>query len=410
MATILYGEDDFKGIFDISKECKFPVCKNKKAIDKYLIGLYHKFSKLKDQKIVVRPIDIVKIESIEQISQLLVDQGGFSMDPGIHDYIKHNAMYLLNYSRTIRGRDVTISIVVTEMKDISNFERFDEYVLLMYWWLDIAYGIINKSGCSKKLHVVLILTDMRKQLPDNIIDVIGKKHVNTGYTWPCKSNNKIMIYRKEEWFRVFVHESFHALGLDNIQLLTRMNKKIKELFPLNIDILVGEAYCEFWARIIKSAMFAFLINNATEDKYLYTTYRLINVERVFTLFQGIKVLKYMNLSYTDLINTDKESKLKKLRFYREDTNVFAYYVLPMLLMCNYCEFLEWCVTNNINTIQLSSSNNSQDALIEYIREIYKNDQFLDVLTCMTTIYDLKLLENKNKQLMNTTRMSIVDIS
>ncbi len=412
MTISLYGEEDFKGIFDISQKCKFPVCNTNKEVNKFLLGIYRKLLKLKSQKMTISPIDIIKIETIEQISQLFVDQGGFAMSQDIQDYIKENALYLLNYAKTIRGRDITVSIIVTELRDISDFAKFDEYVLLMYWWLDIAYGLINNSNCSKKLTINLILTDLNKYLPDNIIDVISNKHVNTGYTWSCKDNNKIIIYRREEWFRVFIHESFHALGLDNINSLNRVNKKIKDLFPLNINILVGEAYCEFWARIIKSAIFSFVINQEklSETKYLSMTYDLINIERVFSLFQGIKVLRYMNLTYEDLIGTDDRSKIKRMRFYKEETNVFAYYVLTMILMSNYSNFLEWCITNNMNTIKLSSSTNSQDSLMNYFKEIYKSKQFLDILTCMTSIYNLKLLEKKNKRLMNTTRMTIVDIS
>ena len=412
MTTILYGEEDFKGIFDISQKCKFPVCNTNKEVNKFLLMIYRKLLKLKSQNMTITPIDIIKIETIEQITQLFADQGGFAMTQEIQDYIKENALYLLNYAKTIRGRQITVSIILTELSDVSDFAKFNQYILLIYWWLDIAYGLINNSNCSKKLHINLILTDLNKHLPDNIIDVISQKHVNTGYTWACKYDNKIIIYRKEEWFRVFIHESFHALGLDNINSLNMINKNIKDLFPLNINISVGEAYCEFWARIIKSAIFSFVINqdNLSETKYLGMIYKLINIERVFSLFQGIKVLRYMNLTYEDLIETDEQSKIKRMRFYKEDSNVFAYYVLTMILMSNYSSFLKWCIKNNMDTIKLTSSINAQDSLMNYFKGIYKSKQFLDILTCMTSIYDLKLLEKKNKQLMNTTRMTIVDIS
>ena len=333
------------------------------------------------------------------------------MVPEIQTYIRENALYLLNYKRNIAGRNVSLSIILTEIEDVSNMNKFDEYVRLMYWWLDIAYSMIN-TNCSRELHISLVMTNLRKKLPSNIIDVLGKINVNTGYTWPCKKDNKIIVYRKEEWFKVFIHETFHALGLDNIQMLSQVNRRVKSLFPVNTEILVGESYCEFWARVIKSCIFSFVLSQGekTQDKYLSLTYKLINIERVFTLFQGIKVLKFMNLSYDDLIGKDETSKMKRMRFYREETNVFAYYVITMLLMTNYCSFLGWCADNNLNTIQLSGSARTQDSLIKFLTEIHDNKQFLDILNCMTSIYDLHLLDKNRRRLMETTRMSIIDIS
>ena len=60
----------------------------------------------------------------------------------------------------------------------------------------------------------------------------------------------------------------------------------------------------------------------------------------------------MNLSYNDMIDTGRKASTKREKFYKEDSNVFAYYVLTMILMYQYNEFLKWCDQHNTNIFVL----------------------------------------------------------
>ena len=55
---------------------------------------------------------------------------------------------------------------------------------------------------------------------------------------------------------------------------------------------------------------------------------------MFSVFQTVKILDYVNLTYTDITT----NKFKSIKNYKEKTNVFAYYILKSLcffLMMNF---------------------------------------------------------------------------
>ena len=41
--------------------------------------------------------------------------------------------------------------------------------------------------------------------------------------------------------------------------------------------------------------------------------------------------------------------------YREDTNVFSYYILTAILLNDYYGFMRWCEKNNIGFIRFNST-------------------------------------------------------
>ena len=354
------------------------------------------------------------IDHVQQISQLYADGGLYSVSKEVDDYIKDNAIYEVDCKNVmIQGRKISFSIIITNEDDY-NLDVCHTYIKMMCYWLDFAYAAA-KNTCSKELHVVIMMADVEKKLPDNIIDVLGTPHVNSGYTWSCRVNNKIVVYRKEEWLKVFIHETFHALGLDNISFTQKTNRELKTLFPISSDISVGEAYCEFWARIMKCCIFAFFGTLKVKIKerrivYMRAVSALLNTERMFSIFQGIKVLRYMNLSYNDMIDTGRKASAKREKFYKEDSNVFAYYVLTMILMYQYNEFLKWCDQHNTNIFVLGRTQKTQQALFDYFKNMYNSRRFTDVVDCVEEYYETILNDDKNRALLQTTRMSVVDLN
>ena len=45
---------------------------------------------------------------------------------------------------------------------------------------------------------------------------------------------------------------------------------------------------------------------------------------MFTLYQGIKVLKFMGIKYESLYERDPVNKYLRENFYKEETNIFSY--------------------------------------------------------------------------------------
>ena len=81
----------------------------------------------------------------------------------------------------------------------------------------------------------------------------------------------------------------------------------------------------------------------------------IDNEVVFSLFQMNKILDHMGLDYEDLYKKEEENRLKRNYLYREDTNVFAYYIVKTVLLYHYDIFLEWCSDKNYNLIDFKKT-------------------------------------------------------
>ena len=70
-------------------------------------------------------------------------------------------------------------------------------------------------------------------LPERNTEILDTNHVNTAFAYQCSPEGEIVIYREEEWMKVFIHETFHSFGLDlNQQSVQILKSKIKNLFDV----------------------------------------------------------------------------------------------------------------------------------------------------------------------------------
>ena len=129
-------------------------------------------------------------------------------------------------------------------------------------------------------------TSLLKMLPSTNIEILNETHVNTAFTRTCPKDSEIVVFRKEEWFKVFIHETFHNFGLDFSDMeLTTCNTKILSIFPVNSDVNLYEAYTEFWARLM-NVLFCSYINMKNKndvDEFLTNAEFFMNFERIFSL-------------------------------------------------------------------------------------------------------------------------------
>jgi hypothetical protein len=197
----------------------------------------------------------------------------------------------------------------------------------------------------------------------------------------CNEKGEIIIYRKEEWFKVLIHECFHSFDFDfSTSNIEKIKYKIKKRFNVKSDLLIYESYCEVWARIINCLITAFacLNNKKNIKKYMELSNIFLQFERIYSLQQCNNILNYMNLSYRDLL-IDKNNN------YNENSNVFCYYILGAILMSDYYRFIDWCYKNNKYFIKFS---NNPEILVSYgnlIIDIGIKGEFFDELECVKMI-------------------------
>lgn len=194
-------------------------------------------------------------------------------------------------------------------------------------------------------------------MPANSGEVLSYSNANSAVTRPCFENNEICIFREEELFKVFIHETFHTFNLDfSLQMKDVHVKEMKKMFNIKSEFNIYETYAETWAEIMNVL---FLSEGSGVNK-------MLQAEVAFSLHQMNKVLSYMGLDYADLLNNTGNAYHK----YKEETNVFCYYVLKALTLFYWSDFVEFCGGSIKFTMNVGD-------FIGFIREKYKQSQFID---------------------------------
>ena len=297
----------------------------------------------------------------------------------IKKYIENELSTMINYKIEIGSRTFSIYFYIYNDEEILN--NIDNYVKNVFIWLYIGNEYINKN-CSNYTNIYIYLTPFLKKLPNKSNKILDHNNVNTAFTMSgCNEKGEIIIYRKEEWFKVLIHECFHSFDFDfSLSNIEKIKYKIKKQFNVKSDLLIYESYCEVWARIINCLITAFscLNNKKNIKKYMELSNIFLQFERIYSLQQCNNILNYMNLSYRDLL-IDKNNN------YNENSNVFCYYILGAILMSDYYRFIDWCYKNNKYFIKFS---NNPEILVSYgnlIIDIGIKGEFFDELECVKMI-------------------------
>jgi hypothetical protein len=339
-----------------------------------------------------------------------------SLPPFTLTHIKENTKSQISYSTIIFGVKKVSVFFLTEDKDPqSNIEMYNRYFQRMIIWLKIAFKYSN-SDCGNDLDIYLYMAPFKKELPKSEADIIGQVHANTGFTYTCpKGKSEIVLYRSEEWFKVFVHESFHLLALDfsGLNVISKCKNYLQEIFPIKSDFLIFESYTETWAIILNTCLIAYLIlPERTLENFLDTFDTMIRFEVMFKTFQMKKILDFMGLEYKDLYSKTRKSKIARDNLYREKTNVFAYSIIGTILLINYQEFMEWCNTNNLSLLSFKKTHPNVFSFCDFIKKKYKSKFTLNSISQVSNerCYG-KLMKNaeKYKWIQNTLRMSMFEL-
>jgi hypothetical protein len=226
----------------------------------------------------------------------------------------------------------------------------------------------------------IILTDYNKSQPSIPVE---PDTINSGMTeFPSiphpDDHKQILIFRKEEWFKVFIHECFHLFCLDFAGNETEYKHLFQPLFNIKSDFLFFEALCEFWARTINIA----IISYATKKYILYEEFKALmeinlQVEKIYSLLQMKYILGNMGFTYGSLM--DKSRTIP----YSENTNLFCYYVLTPVLLFHYEQTMSWFIEHNQTLLQFKRDKHHISLFFQYIKSIYNNPKLLSMIDALS---------------------------
>lgn len=333
------------------------------------------------------------------------DDFDYIIEP-IRAHIINMSKYYINYKLTMLSKNLDITFIFDEATSLSDLKNNIYKILL---WLYVVINISKDKSCSSsKLKIFVYFTVLMKKLPEHKREQIGKVNVNTGYTQACSKESNIVIYRKEEWFKVFVHETLHNLGLDfsHVYDSKRCNEIILGIFPVKSKVNLYEAYTDTCAKMIH-AMFCGYVLTDNEKEYMEASDFLITCERTHIFFQVIKILDFMGLTYDNLHVKDPENSKLRDTLYYEHTNVLSYYIINSILFNNYQDFIVWCKKHNDKYIQFDNSYIlNQIKFCKYIEENYNTSKMKKKIKTMTTYYRSK---RSGDYFMSNMRKSICEL-
>lgn len=278
----------------------------------------------------------------------------------------------------------------------SKQENLNTYLSHLKTWFGFLDDIAS-DACAKTLNIHIYLSNEKKALPSLPGDIIGVEHVNSAFSNVCERNGEIVIYRKEEWFKVLIHETLHNYGIDfSLMDQSKMATHLFNVFPIGANIddaLFSETYTETWAELINTAIIAL---DLTEDDNINTFslyfHFLTQIELFHSMAQTKKILYHFDLSYDSLFER------KSTERYKQSSHVFEYYILKTVLFSNYGDFLCW-------------ANDNMRSMIIFPNEERKLLSFCELLEKLAEISNMRQVDMINLDMYHdkNLRMSICEI-
>ena len=360
------------------------------------------------------PVNKPSIKNIISASQITKPKNfnKTSFPEFIINYIDNTMTTELSYTFSLYERNITVYFVLETGYVVKDLELYNKYIELIILWLYIA-NIYGSNQCAKTMKIYFYLTSLEKHLPSSNINILNEIHVNTAFTTTCPKDSEIVVFRKEEWFKVLIHESFHNFGLDfSVMDDNMVDDCILNIFKVKSEVNAYEAYTEFWAEIMNSLICVFyeMTHKDDVDDFLSKTETVINYERTYSLFQLVKTLDFMGLTYTDLYSNAKNSIILRERLYKEETCVLSYYIIKGLILNNYQGFLGWCNSNNATLLDFKKTIDNQVKFCKFIERNYKTSSMMvGIHETQTFLSKLKKKKDIGNNILSTMRMSICEL-
>jgi len=330
----------------------------------------------------------------------------------VRTHIDESMLSEITFSFSLNDRNTKVYFVVENDNVELEIGLYNRYMESISMWLYILNKYSSKE-CAKTLKVYFYFSSLEKNLPNSNIHILDEINVNTAFTTTCPRDSEIVVFRKEEWFKVFIHETFHNFGLDfSMMNNDDINNCILHIFKVNSKVNSYEAYTEFWAEIMNALFCSFhnLKDKSNINEFFSNAEVYINFERTYSFFQLAKILEFMGLKYSDLYSNSKHSQIIRDNLYKENTNVLAYYVIKCVLVNNYQGFLSWCSKNNSPLLDFKKTIETQLHFCKFIEKNYKTHSMLNgIQESELFLSKIKKKKGNNNFILSNLRMSICEL-
>lgn len=334
-------------------------------------------------------MDSVEVINIFNQKRDIPDSKLFTDIINIYKSIDRNPSIKISNQRAKHKMNNNVFISSTINKEILNLPdhtiiEIDNLIINVYSYnekinidrLYKIYQVISRLvGYQKKIIINIYLTDFKKYL-DITDNCIGPDHVNSGST----DGETIQIWRKEELYKVLIHELLHVsrIECDDLKII---DKKLHQLFNISKShpILLSEAYVETLATIINCLIISCEMYKEN-DKIIKMTKYLLCCEISFGIYQTQKIIKFFG--FTNM----SDFLTKSNKYINQKSNVFSYYIIKASLLFRLPDFLTF-INHQIKFPSRISKIHAFSDMI--IRSLYKKNFIISVDNCIES-YSLSM--------------------
>lgn len=241
-----------------------------------------------------------------------------------------------------------------------------------------------------KIDLTVLYSNQKKKIPHNT-KILCSDNINSGSTYSGKS---IVCWRKEEFYKVLIHELFHYYRFD-FSSHDPYYPELEHMINTNINIdgvdMLNESYTETIAIIINSLLISVI--NFDNNDVAINILSILKTELSFIMYQVAKIIcVFGGTSINDIIN----NKI----IIKQTTSVRSYFIIKMFLLSNLDGFLE--LINHDMVLQDKQLITFGNLIRESINKFDKKN--LDLIDNFISRY--KSSNDKNRWIFKTGRMSV----
>jgi len=227
------------------------------------------------------------------------------------------------YLNTISGRTAELRFWIYPTNPLP-LADLHEKAKLAFVWLEMLLPCVTGMDGSRGMVCDFLMLPDRRFFPNGVDELIAPDHVNGGLSYIGEGLARFCVYREEEWFKVFVHETFHAFGVYGQLPGWEVVKELTGLrFPEKLEL--SEVYAEAWARIVLTVF-------ARGGKGMSGLSGRLDREAEHGWRQCQRALPHVAMGVED--------------GWGQLTPALEYYCLTGTLMVEWRSFLVWCVRHN----------------------------------------------------------------
>ena len=256
--------------------------------------------------------------------------------------------YIFDYEipfLTENNKNILFFYSKDDMKENDIFKIVKKIIERLIFVIKYIFTFYKNNKYNKVLALPLIkiyYASLKKELHKDPNEPFRPFEINSAYT-----NKSIVIWRKEELLKCFIHELMHVYYFEFAYYTFPFRYKTLIYNTYRIDsnqsIKPNEAYCEILGNILN--IIIIMVNNIPEiELYKEMFSKLYSKELYFSLNQLSKIFNFLQYkSANDFYNTSTVGLPLK-----QETDVLSYHYFKTKLLFNLSNFFNIIDPKNIN--------------------------------------------------------------